>query len=288
MTRWATYLNMSDFKQALNYELTALKIAQNVHDTTMLLCEINNHIGFIYFKLHDNIQAAKYFKAALGTAEAFKDIQTIYFLTTNICEANLRVNRPREVLNILQHTLSKYPASQNAEIDCIFTSSYLGAYDMLRQYNLAKPYCDHLVSAIANNRINRRTLSDVYIRLVKYFFDTKQYSRELTYLMKNDSLSRQLGIATYISGNNSMWFQLDTTQHNYKAAVYHILLRDKINDSTFTATKSKQIRQLQIQFDSKQKEDQINFLNQKAALQQSNLKHANLVKNLTIGGIVLV
>jgi two-component sensor histidine kinase len=285
----ATYLDMLDYKEALNYELTALKIAQSVHDTTMQLCEINNHIGITYFELLDNTQAVKYFKAALHTAEAYKDIQTIYLLTVNICEAYMLINHPREVLTVLQQTLNKYPTTKNAiEIDCVFTASYLEAYDRLKQYNLAKPYCDHLENTIANNRITRRTLSEMYKQLIKYFLGTKQYSRGLTYLMKNDTLSHQLGIATAIAHNNEMWFELDTAQHNYKAAVYHRLLRDKIHDSTFTATKSKQIRQLQVQFDTKQKEDQINFLNQKAALQQSNLNRANLEKNVTIGGIVLL
>ena len=285
----SVYLNMADYKQSLNYGLQALKIAHNVHDTTMQLCEINNHIGITYFKLEDYTEAAKYFKAALSTADAYKDVQTIYLLTTNMCEAYLRIKSPHEILSTLQHTLSKYPTTQNvAEIDCAFTSSYIEAYDMLKQYDLAKPYADHLESSIAKNRITKRTLSAMYSTLAGYFFVTKQYSREITYLMKNDTLSHQLGVALLIARNHNMWFKLDTAQHNYKAAMYHVLLRDKINDSTFTVAKNKQISQLQVQYETREKEGQINLLNQKAALQQSNLQQANLVKNVTFGGIVLL
>jgi two-component sensor histidine kinase len=285
----AVYLVGTDYEPALNYQLKALDAAQNAHDTTMQLCEINNHIGITYFKQLEFDQAIKYFKAALHTAEVYQDIQTIYLLSANICNAEIRLKRPREVLNILRHTLKKYPTLANdVGHDVRFTNDYIQAYTMLKQYSLAEHYSDHLLDLINRNTIPKSNLSDAYVALITYFFASKQYSRELVYLKKNDTLTKRLGISTNISVNNNAWFRLDTTLHNYKDAVYHLLIHDKIQDSTFTATKNKQIKQLQVLFDTKQKEAQIKLLNQKAELDQSNLQRANLVKDVTIGAIVLV
>ena len=284
----SVYLVETDYGTALNYQLKASEAAQNTHDTTMQLCEINNHIGITYFKQLEYDQAVKYFKAALHTAEAYKDIQTIYLLSANICNAEIRLKRPGEVLNILRHTLNKYPTPPNdAEHDARFTNDYIQAYTMLKQYSLAERYSDHLLDVINHNTIPKSNLSDAYVALITYFFASKQYSRELIYLKKNDTLTRQMGISTNISVNNMAWFRLDTTLRNYKDAVYHLLIHNKIQDSTFTAIKNKQIKQLQVQFETKQKEGEINLLNQKTELGQSNLQRANLVKNVTMGGIVL-
>ena len=283
------YLYRTDFGQALDYELKALKIAEDVRDTSMQLCEINNHIGIIYYKLLDIEKAIIYFKAALRTAEAFKDVQTIYFLTTNITNAYQRLGKPRQVLNMLDAILKKHPMQPAAAAaDNKFACSYLRAYTALEEFDQARPYSDHLLRVSKNNQIDKSSLSDIYAALISYFFASKQYSQELIYLIKNDALTRQLGISTNISINNNMWFKLDTAQKNYKAAVYHLLKHKQINDSTYTVIKNKEIQRLQIEYDTKKKEDRIKFLNEEAALYQSNLQQANLLKNLTIGGIVLV
>jgi two-component sensor histidine kinase len=284
----SVYLIETNYKPALDYQLKALKAAQETHDTTMLLCEINNHIGITYFKLREYEQAIKYYKAALRIAEVYKDIPTIYLMATNICNAELGLRHPQEVLNTLHHTLTRYPTPPaDAENDARFTEDYIQAYTLLKQYELAAPYSNHLVNLLSHHNFEKRDLSDIYAALIKYYFASRRYSQELIYLKKNDTLTRQLGSSTNISINNAAWFMLDTAQHNYKAAVRHLLIRNKIQDSTFTAIKNKQIKQLQVQFDTKAKEDQIKLLNQKTELDKSNLKRANLIKNVTVGGIIL-
>lgn len=47
-------------------------------------------------------------------------------------------------------------------------------------------------------------------------------------------------------------------------------------------------KKLAVQFETRQKEDSIKLLNQRAALDKSNLQRATLMKNVTIGGIILV
>ncbi|MDB5149649.1 MAG: hypothetical protein JWQ57_3669, partial [Mucilaginibacter sp.] len=83
-------------------------------------------------------------------------------------------------------------------------------------------------------------------------------------------------------------FHLDTTRRQYQSAIYHLISANTIKDSIFSSTKSKQIEQLQIEYETQQKETQITLLSQKSLLEQANLRSANLVKNLTIGAIFLL
>jgi hypothetical protein len=61
----------------------------------------------------------------------------------------------------------------------------------------------------------------------------------------------------------------------------------EIKDSLFTATKSQQIHQLEVGFDTKKKEDQISLLNQETRLEKVNLRQANLLKDFSFAGIFL-
>ena len=57
-------------------------------------------------------------------------------------------------------------------------------------------------------------------------------------------------------------------------------------DSSFRVTKIRQAEELQVMYQTEEKENQIALLNQQSKLEQANLKQATLVKNLTIAGII--
>jgi two-component sensor histidine kinase len=278
----------TNYGLALQNELMALGIAKDVKDTTMQLCEINNHIGITYYKLLDSKQSIKYFEAALVTAERYKDIPTIYTLTLNIATDYRRLHNPQGVLSLLQHVKNKYPVPKdNVFVDWDIAAVFLRAYTNLKQYDKAKPYSDHLLSVLDKNKFDNRTLSDIYENLINYYAATKQYAKEVNYLTKNGVLAKQIGSSTNISVNNRYWYDLDIARHDYKSAVNHLLIYMHIYQSDFTAIKNKQIQELQIKYDTKEKEDKIKLLNQQHALEQNNLLRETTAKNVTTGGIVL-
>jgi hypothetical protein len=58
----------------------------------------------------------------------------------------------------------------------------------------------------------------------------------------------------------------------------------QLHDSSFRVTKIRQAEELQVMYQTEEKENQIALLNQQAKLEQANLKQATLVKNMTIAG----
>jgi two-component sensor histidine kinase len=77
-------------------------------------------------------------------------------------------------------------------------------------------------------------------------------------------------------------------RHDYKAAVNHLMKSDKIKDSLFNATQAKQFQDALVNYQTKQKEDQIKILNQNQKLEKADLKQADLVRNVTIAGTIFV
>jgi two-component system, sensor histidine kinase PdtaS len=59
------------------------------------------------------------------------------------------------------------------------------------------------------------------------------------------------------------------------------------NDSLFTEVKTRQFQQLDIEYETSKKADSISLLTQKNLLQNANLRQANLIRNITIAGIIL-
>jgi two-component sensor histidine kinase len=93
--------------------------------------------------------------------------------------------------------------------------------------------------------------------------------------------------------NYNLWFSLDTSEGNYRSAVFHLMQANRINDSIFNETKARQFQQLEVEFETAKKTDSlkskdqvIGLLTQKNNLQQLNLRQSNLIKNITIEGIL--
>ncbi len=81
---------------------------------------------------------------------------------------------------------------------------------------------------------------------------------------------------------------IDSIQGNDALEVRHHRLYEKLADSGYKISKMRQAEELQVKYATVEKENQITLLSQKAKLEQANLNKITLIKNVTIGGIVLV
>jgi len=83
-------------------------------------------------------------------------------------------------------------------------------------------------------------------------------------------------------------YKYNLAMGQYRAAVVDLENRDRIQDSLFTADKDKQVAELNIQYQSAQREQSIRNLRSQRDVQQARLETANLQRNITIAGILLM
>jgi two-component sensor histidine kinase len=286
------YYEQGDYKQALSYELMALRVATNSSDDNVrLICQINNNIGYNYIKLNENQKALQYFMQSFRIAEQEKDYGTIYLLAANVADAYLKLNEPLDAVKFFQHITRTYPmpAQQQYESgDFGFSLTYLNIYMALKQYDKAKFYCEQLIRHTSNPNINLYSLSLDYEVIARYYIGTANYDRAQYYLAKDKAIVDSLKNLSGISQNYRLWFSLDTASGRYKEAIANLMEANRVKDSIFDETKSKQIAQLEVEFETEKKEGQINLLSQKAVLESTKLKQADFVRNVTVAGVILL
>ncbi len=177
----------------------------------------------------------------------------------------------------------------------MFPLIYLNIYNNLKDDKNCQIYSARLLSAIKTHKLEEGSLNNAYHLLISYYLRTEQFKVARLYLKKIELISKAIGDPNRINQNNYLKFRLDTAVGNFRSAVYHILTYNKIEDSLFNETKSKQIKQLEVEYETEKKEDSIKLknkdilvLNQQNQLQRTNLQKVNLLKNVTIGGILLL
>ncbi|PZF72713.1 sensor histidine kinase [Taibaiella soli] len=284
------YAAESNYTQALDYDLQALKTAEAAGDSTMLFSQINNHIAIVYDHLKDYPNSIIYYRKALPVAIKYKDKAAIFLITTNIVDAYLKTNRPEEARQLLTEVRSRFPVPSDYLNRYRNAAAFMNVYIALKQYDSAKIYSQQLLNLVndKSSPANEYMRSDIYIYLIKYYLAVKDFAPARALLVKNDELVRTTKSLTRLRTSNGLWFSLDTLTGNYKSAVAHLMKYKEINDSLFTESKSKQLGQLQVQYETEKKEEKIRQLNQQAMLEKANLRQALLIKNITVAGIILV
>jgi two-component sensor histidine kinase len=101
-----------------------------------------------------------------------------------------------------------------------------------------------------------------------------------------DSIAKKNGNDMLRSENYLIWFKADSTQGKYLNAIEHYQLYKKLSDSVFNGDKSKQISSLKIQFETDQKDKNIELLTQKGKLQEIQISNDTFIKYVFIGSIL--
>jgi len=133
------------------------------------------------------------------------------------------------------------------------------------------------------------------IVVIGFYISSRQFDLAVKYLNKHKVLSEKYTDLSLMAANHKLWFMLDTARHNYNSGVGHLLNYYRLNDSLFNETKSKQIAELQIAFETERKEkdilikdQQIGILTKEQQLKDMNLERATFIRNVALSGSILL
>ena len=138
-----------------------------------------------------------------------------------------------------------------------------------------------LIYEKAKTTIDPALLVDFYTNSYKYNAATGNY--RAAFRNAKTPIFRGLLRTFY---NNS--YKYDVATGNYRAAILALQRYVKWQDSCFTLDRDNKVAELEIQYQTAQKEQSIKFLHSQSAVQQATLDKATLIKNVTVGGIVVV
>ena len=282
------YFTDGNYKQALNYALMALKSVINAGDSSMSLCQINNYIGITLGRLKEGEKATDYYYTALKIAERHNNNDAVLQVMANIVDNYIELKKPDKALAFMR-TLPKKLLEPISDESYIYTPlSYLSIYNELKKYSEVESYCNQILELIEIHRPPDKQLYDFYLILIGYYLQSRQYSSVGMYLSTIDSLSRKIGDPDRIKESFYLKFRLDTARGHYRSATENLLKYQLLKDSLFNEATSRQIKQLEVEYETEKNKNEITVLNQKNQLQQNRLDQERLVKNFTIGGIALL
>ena len=286
------YAIAGNFKEAFFYFQESLKYATEIKDS-IALCLYYYRAGRINYNIHEIQKGTNYLMQSLRLAEIQKDTFLCIHISFIMCrEGLIEAGKYKEGLDKTLEIIKKYPIatkSNNSESVNIL-SGLANCYFHLQQYNLSEKYYMQALKIVENEQGKGLPLHKipVYLDLGRLYLQQRKMQEGSEYLNKALLLSVQIKSLPNIRNTQLELFRLDSTNGNYLSAIAHYQSYKAITDSMLSEAKNKQIEELEIQYQTQQKEKELQLLSNQSKLQQTALEQGKSLRNAMIAGASLL
>ena len=281
-------ITMGNYEDAIKYGHAAIETSRAVRDTVDLYY-FYLQLGAINEQLNQHADAIKYHKAALRMKERSRDTAGVILVSKHISLNYLLSNRPVEAITHFQKSLSNFPPNSDHaknQVAEMYFKFYLYKKDFFRaeKYLLKVIAYENESTNITTRKIRLYlTVGDFYIRAGKFEMAHK-------YLQQAHLWNRKFGTTRLLASMtlHHLMFKLDSAKANYMPAIRHYQIYKSLNDSIFNTAKSKQIASIQIQYDTKKKEQDNVLLRRINQVQKASLREKDFQRNAAFTGAVML
>jgi two-component sensor histidine kinase len=281
------YRQKGDFGRALANALLAIKAAETVGETGGAMISLYNRVALLYLDLKNNKEALEYFGKARSKAIARNDTARIFQVSINMSDALFRLDSNQEALDLLKNTERDFlPGSE--EFRMHMADALLRGYLKVGKTKEARPYYDQIRGILAHSKPEDRgrifTLRDV----ANYLLAVGEYREAVPYI---DSLNQSIGNIANVLIRSQIelnYFKADSGMGKLRDAIAHYEAYKRLNDTLFNTDKARELSTLEVQFETEQKDKDIELLRQHGLLVDADLRRTREMRNIIIGGSVIL
>jgi two-component system, sensor histidine kinase PdtaS len=278
------------FGEPLRYGLETVRVAEAVHDS-IGLGGFYNRVGVLYdAEDPKHEEAQRWLEKAVYTMIRTGNDNVLYLTLANLVYSLIASDHPDKAWNILLEVSKKMPPKTIVD-KLNYNLAYAWCYVMSKNYDMAEKYMVRADSIEQQLEKNGYSFRRAYVIAVygQLNFLRGNYARSRIFFERylSDPSGVSTGLPSELNALEKL-ISIDSIQGDNASEVRHLRSYKKLADSNYALSRTRQAEELQVKYATAEKENQITLLNQKAKLEQVNLNKATLIKNVTIGGIILV
>lgn len=276
------YLAQNIEGKAYEYFLRALKIAEKLNHLKGIASSYNN-IGLIYQMRHDAIKTIEFFNKSLKISTQINDKRGISSVNTNIGIVYADEKKYQLALDYYHKSLEIDTELQDKFGMVICYNNIGDIYAKQHELNSAKQYYDKGI-LLANEIGNKSMLALLYLNMASLNFEEKKFSDALknaTESLKFAKLTNEIKAQAHVY---ELFSKISAEENNHKNAYEFHKLFKKYNDSLSSGDKLMKIKELDILFETENKNSELQFLTDKK--KQNEIQITN--QKILIYGVVIL
>lgn len=279
----SSYRSSGKIDDAIKMLLKSVKIAEEIAYTEMI-CMIKSDLGILYANKGDFDKAIMYMKESISIAHSE---QVIYSNYTNMGSIYFKSNDLNNAEKYFLKALELLKKDKNHKVSAAIDLN-LGAiafmkknYDEAEKYFIAsKTIAD--AHGYETYSLNARTnLADIQETKGNFEAAIIIWQEAITKAEELSNLEAQKKIYDDLS-------KIHAKIGDYKLANQYIKKHHQLQDSIYNFERLKQIQELEVQYETSQKENEILLLKKDQLLKKEEIKRHELFKKLIITGFLIL
>ncbi len=293
------YKDITDYKKALDNFTSALQLYQKEkNETNIAFCQ--TLLGHVNADLLTSTKDTSYFTKALGYYTSVLN----YYLQINkrdrVAVALLNLSN----LYLVNNRIRKSEASLEKSLECSKKSFYIttASNDVLRTginlENMGEVFFErkNYKSAIGYYLLAKQKLEESenqdyilenYSSIIKIYIQIGEYDRALDLANKYFDIAKKVNYKTSLNTYYLLVSEIYFAQNNSAKGLEARIMYENYKDSIFNEDKASALLKLQVEYETDQKDKEIDLLNKDKSFQGNQISQQQIIKNFLIASIIL-
>lgn len=261
--------DLSEYDQAMDLLFASQRLFQQVDDPEYHMFLLNR-IGVVYIEISEEEKALGYFKQVLEIAQKMADSNRIASILSNIGIIYARIGQHDKAIQYYKRSLSIIENRPDKFGVAIFHNNIGVQYFRQKKYQKA---LDHYLQSlnILKDLPDKNLLAEAHGNAGEALSLLGRYEQAESHLFKALEISREIGEKITEQNAYAYLAQLYELKNNFRKALKYHKLSAQLKDSIFSERKTRQIAELQTQYETEKKESEITRLEYAAELQQMKM-----------------
>ena len=222
---------------------------------------VYNEIAVLHRKNKNMQQSKEYINAALELYKIAYDTNGLATTLNNLGITNEIENKPEVALNYYRQALFLYTAFK-CKLCISYSLDYMaGAFNILGQFDSAFNYANRAL-VLRKELGNNYTIAQSLMTIGEVHYKKANYKEAISYFIECADLCRKINFKDFERRSYDYLSKCYEQTGDFKDAHHYQKAFTRINDSLFNETRSKQISELQILYETEKNEGQIRSLQQ--------------------------
>lgn len=279
-----------DYPNLLRYCELAVKYGERTGDTSLQMSRIYAETGKAYMQLNNFEKAINFEKKAISIGEKYDTLDYYIPMVRDLCHSLVRAGRGEEAIAVLR-SIEKKISMRTRPLPDFQESAYLSTqilvYNGIKQYDKAGFYASQDV------RILKKYPAANYVYLfssplVEYFIATQQGKEAERYADSLLRFARVTNVMQNVSRCYLIKSRADSAVGDLRGSLANYKLSKRMGDSVLNEASSFQLAQVQVEFETEKKDNDIKFLRQQQEIQKARLDHSRVTITIIIIGVAIL
>ncbi len=284
----AVYITKGEYNNALSYALKTINTMQMIGDSSSVMTFYERLIS-IYNTLGKFLLSEEFARKALAHAIKYNEHEDVFYRSYSIVDALIRQRKASEALKFIISITAKHKPTELSELRYV-QKCFGDCYYALKKYVLAERSYLEMIRFGTRKTENGGTAysTDDYFTLINFYIERQEYTKAQKYLHYVLAAYANGGTVEDLKNVYLSLFMVDSARGDFPAAIKDLRQHVKLKDSIFSIAKNKQIEELQVTYQIKEREKDLKLERNRANLAQVNLQHSQNTRNWIMAGSALL